>query len=344
MFKKIIENFKSNVIRNKKETENLSPISSKFKHVHLLDTSIASDNIGDEIIVESCKKFIFNNFRNAYISTSSSHDGLEYASTKLAEDADIVFLMGTNALSAFNHIDKKYIWMLKNKDIKTLNGKLVLLGVGANSDTLHTSHDQIKNIQALLKKNTIHSVRDNTGKKILDQAELQVRNTSCPTLWASNLPDTRKDKSDAVVFTLTAHKPSSSDKFFVQTIRKNYSKVYFWPQQPRDFNYLKKINEDHLIEIIPPNLISYDDLLKNEKVDVVGTRLHGTIRGLHFGQRSLVVIIDNRARDISMEVGLPSICRSNLEYNLQKEIFLENRPPIILPKQEIIEFSRQFSS
>src|SRR5699024_6086851 len=83
-------------------------IPSSMHHVHILDTAVGSANIGDEIIYESCIKFIRHTFRNSYITSSSSHDGLGVQSQAFAHDADVIFLLGTNALSTKNILNRRF--------------------------------------------------------------------------------------------------------------------------------------------------------------------------------------------------------------------------------------------
>ena len=48
--------------------------------------------------------------------------------------------------------------------------------------------------------------------------------------------------------------------------------------------------------------------------DYISTRLHGSIRCLLAGKRSLILAIDHRAKEISQETGLPTSERADLDY------------------------------
>lgn len=295
-----------------------------FRHIHLIDTSIASDNLGDEIIVEEARARINRLFPDAYISSSSGHDGLGPFGRVLAADADICLLLGTNALSPRDQRRRRFVWTVARRDISALAGKVVLFGVGANRDFERVSHRQRRLLKRLLSPCHMHSVRDELGKKIVEAVGRKAINTSCCTLWryASNpLPVPERLRPRRVVFTLTKHKPDAADADMVEALRERYEEVFFWPQQPRDLPYLKSLpGGDDRVTIIPPNLAAYDALLAEAPIDVIGTRLHGGIRGLRHGRRILVIGIDNRAREIGAETGLPVLPRVEVATCLSRMI------------------------
>jgi polysaccharide pyruvyl transferase WcaK-like protein len=123
-------------------------------------------------------------------------------------------------------------------------------------------------------------------------------------------------KGENVVFTLTDYKPSlENDQKLIKILERNYSKIFFWPQGSRDLIYIKTIiNSESNIKIIPPTLAAFNELLKkNSSVDFIGTRLHGGIRSLQYGRRSLILSVDNRAKEISKDTNLPVIDRNDHE-------------------------------
>ena len=265
-------------------------------HVHILDTAIASDNIGDEIIMKSAYGYIEEAFKGYYITTSSSHDGIGPSSRKLINHADIVLLVGTNALSARYHANKPYIWHMRSSDIALLKGKVVLFGVGANKAFQKVENNQADFLNEVLSRQHLHAARDISGKRILEGIGRKAVDTTCPTLWMfrDKIPAHPAQKSERACFTLTQHKASADDRDMIMALRENYKDLYFWPQQPRDLAYLQSLTETDDIKIIAPSLRSYDNFLANTNVDVIGTRLHGTIRGLQHNKRVIVIGIDNR--------------------------------------------------
>lgn len=286
-----------------------------MRHIHLIDTSNATDNVGDEIIVDSALKILGPCLADAYVTRSSGHDGLGAAGRKLVSAADL----------------------------PALRGKVVLFGVGANRDFQNVTAAQRQFLSHVLSPDHLHAVRDSGGARIVQAAGRDVVNTSCHTLWA-NLPLLTVPETIArrVVFTLTKHKPDPADAAMLAILLDLYPEVWFWPQQPRDLAYLADMPQSDRVQILPPNLAAYDAFLASAPVDVVGTRLHGTIRGLQHGRRSLVIEIDNRARDIGAETGLPSMPRADVAATLAARLRGAIRPKLRLPEADIARFLAQF--
>ena len=233
------------------------------------------------------------------------------------------------------------MWRVTWRDLAVLRGKVVLLGVGGNRDFEKMDWRQKWFLGQLLSRNHVHSVRDAVGLRIVEAAGHRATNTSCPTLWSppEMVPEA---KAARVVFTLSAHKPDLSDAVLIGTLLTLYPEVWFWPQQPRDLDYLRKLPGQDRVRIVAPNLTAYDALLAKAPIDVVGTRLHGTIRGLHHGRRALAIVIDNRARDIGAEVGLPIIGRTEIPGGLATRLNGPIATRLTLPKPAIKAFLDQF--
>lgn len=86
----------------------------------------------------------------------------------------------------------------------------------------------------------------------------------------------------------------------------------------------------------------YDEVLK-EDVDYIGTRLHGGIKALNAGRRSLIIAVDNRAIEISKDTGLPVIGRDEFKTMLENKINDSIQPKIVLPTDNIVAWKNQFS-
>ena len=94
---------------------------------------------------------------------------------------------------------------------------------------------------------------------------------------------------------------------------KNYKEVYYWPQGIGDYEYIEKIGYLDRVKIVPANLESMRTLLKMGDIDYVGTRLHGGIFAMQNFVRSIILIIDNRAREMREHYNLPTIERENID-------------------------------
>lgn len=317
-----------------------------FRRVHLLDTSVASDNLGDEVIVESARAPLRPLFASDHVTSSSSHDGLGDWGRPEAMAADHVILLGTNALSAADQRKMhRFIWTVRKPDMEALAGKVTLLGVGANRHFEEVDARQAKFLSRLLSPDHLHSVRDTLGARIVEAAGHRAINTSCPTLWrfAEAAPALPRTKARSVCFTLTAHKQGPEDAAMVERLRALYERVYFWPQQPRDLGALDGLPGGRAgITVLPPNLAAYDRLLAEERPDVTGTRLHGSIRGLHHGCRALVIVIDNRAAEIGRETGLPVLMRDAVPERLAPMLESDFARLPEIPAGPIARFLDQF--
>ena len=127
----------------------------------------------------------------------------------------------------------------------------------------------------------------------------------------------------------------------IEVLKTFYTRLLFWPQQPRDLGYLDEIHGREGIEVVAPNLRSYDRILETG-VDVVGTRLHGTIRALMHGCRSIVIGIDNRAAEIGAHTGLEVLPRADLPTLLPAAITNRIPPVLKLDGAAIDQFLGQF--
>ena len=323
----------------------VEPHAGPIGHVHFIDTSVASDNVGDEIIVEAVRAALKPLFGGCYVSTSSGHDGLGPFGRELVAGADLAILMGTNALSPRDQTAaRRFVWTIAPQDRAVLAGKVVLCGVGANRAFETVDPAQRALLSQVLSRHYRHSVRDGLGLEVLRQCRIDGINTSCPTLW--RYLDTPvavpRAKAAAVVFTLTKHRPDPADAVMVQMLKRMYGQVWFWPQQPRDLGYLAEIAGLDGIRVLPANLAAYDAHLASHDVDVVGTRLHGGIRGLSHGRRVLIVAIDNRAAEIGRETGLPVILRQDVALEMGARLRGDWPTALTLPGAGIAAFLAQF--
>lgn len=317
-----------------------------FYHINLLDTSVSTDNLGDLIIADSIQKELRFLLEKVYVTNTTTHDSIGSIARKKLSKSNISLLLGTNVLSSKYKFFKRDMWDLSGKDIKALENKVVLCGVGWRKYRKHFDWLQKRRYQKVLSSDFLHSVRDRYSFERLEECGVKnVINTSCPTLW-SLTPERVKllpeNKSEKVVFTVTRHKKSPGDIKMVETILKNYEEVYFWPQQITDLDYLKKIKPDISgLKIVPPSLMAYDKFLEENDVDYVGNRLHGGIRALQKGKRSIIIAIDNRAKEISKDIKLPVINRDDIS-DLQEMINSKINYELKLPHEEIQKWKDQF--
>ena len=285
-----------------------------YKQILLLDTSVASKNMGDHIIMDSVRRLLRFFFPHALFVNVPTHEYMGTEGLKLLAQADHAFVCGTNLLCS-NADDYKQ-WKLRGSDAFVLSN-LTLLGVGwwqyqdaANPYTAFL-YNQI------LSKTGFHSTRDGYTQAKLDEMGIsKVINTCCPTTWfltrrhQARLPKERQDKA---VFTFTDYnKNAARDGAVLKTLLKMYKEVHVWLQGTGDFAYAKELGIPG-IKFIAPTVDAYDEFLTSTACDYIGTRLHAGIRALQKGRNALILAVDNRALEIARDVNLPVIARDDAQ-------------------------------
>lgn len=287
--------------------------------IYLFDTSVGTENMGDHIIMDAVTDVLIDLFPMEHAVTFSSHWPNRSSTYRNLKDAPYCFVGGTNLLSPKRHIyARKNLWAVSFTDLHYLAGKALLLGVGAQKDAEGVSAKSRNLYRALLSKGYQHSVRDGMTLDVLKSIGIQnVINTGCPTTWKLTPAHCQlipQHKAGTVVFTLTKYwQDLESDRHMVEVLLKLYDKVIFWPQGIEDLEYLHRLMPGETrIEVLPVHLKNFDHLLESQEVDYVGTRLHAGIRALQKKRRSLIVAVDNRAREISRDIGLKILLRKDM--------------------------------
>ena len=103
------------------------------------------------------------------------------------------------------------------------------------------------------------------------------------------------------------------DKYMVNILMKNYSDVFFWPQGYSDYQYAVDLGIINRVKIINPNLEAMHKILLSGDIDYVGTRLHGGIYAIQHKVRSIILSIDNRAREMKENYNIPTLEREMIE-------------------------------
>lgn len=310
----------------------------------LFDTSIATENIGDEIIIDSVRQELQKCVNDHFFVRLPTHDNIGKIGRKWVEQADICIVGGTNLLSSqyWNYSQ----WKITPLDAYYLRGKVILMGVGwwqyqSKPDPLTRLLYRMILAQT---EGVYHSVRDEYTRNMLESIGISnVLNTSCPTMWrlgaehCSKIPAIRGDN---VVMTLTDYnKNAELDRALFLELTARYSKVIAWPQGVGDRDYLIKLGVSNIID---PGLWSLDQALSNPNTDYVGTRLHAGVRALQHGRRTLILAVDNRAKEIAKDTGLWVVDRMNLK-TLCSALDEHKRIDINLPSDSIQKWKESIS-
>ena len=318
-----------------------------MKKIFLFEPSIASNNIGDEIIVTSIKNEMEEFFDKSFLVEMATHTPISNRYMYYLGVPDYKFILGSNiivgSLIRFIHLRQ---WMLNIFTLHNLKNS-IFIGVGAQRENIKIDFFTKICYKFIFNKKFIHSVRDGYTEELLRRNGIHnILNTGCPTMWrfseefCSTIP---KKKGEDVVFTLTDYKPDVvRDEHIISTLKKNYKNVYFWPQGYKDMEYLNSLKNIENISIVNPNTKSFEKLLSERDIDFVGTRLHGGIRALQLKKRTIIIAIDNRARELYKDFNIPVLLKENID-ELEEMISKPLITNIKLPVENIKTFTKQFN-
>ncbi|PEU60001.1 capsular biosynthesis protein [Priestia megaterium] len=288
-----------------------------MKKITILDTSVATKNVGDEIIVDSVEREIFNIFKdNTMFFSVPTHEVISRHSRRILDSSNYSFVAGTNLLSSRHHILKANQWNINLYDAVKFN-RIVLMGVGWSNYQNNPGLLSKLLYKQALDSQLLHSVRDNYTKEKLNSIGIKnVINTGCATMWnltpehCSLIP---KKKGKNVVTTLTDYRRDiDKDKKLINILQRNYDKVYIWVQGSNDFEYISSLSSE--VTIVHPTLKAFDQLLDNEEnLDYVGTRLHAGIRAMQKKVRSIIIGVDNRALEKKQDFNVNVINREDID-------------------------------
>jgi len=278
-----------------------------LKTITVIDTSFGTWNLGDEIIMQAINDVIYDTFPSARVFRLPSHEALSRRSYYFLSQSDLCFIGGTNVLASKG-------WRLRWFDSIFLRNAICFGVTWGGLRPKPSLRDRLL-LRRVLDAGQTHSVRDRFTKNLLDQIGVVSVSTSCPTMWMlspEHCAAVPHEKARDVVFTLTGYRcDPSADRAMIDTLKKRYKTLHFFPQMHGDHTYFQSLNVDG-VRLIGQNLRSYDEFLTNEDVDYVGSRLHGGIRALQFKKRSLVIGIDHRSAEIGNDTGLPVLRRTEV--------------------------------
>lgn len=321
-----------------------------MKNIIVFDTAISSTNKGDEVIFESLKD-AFGSYltgNNTYYFPTHTTFLTAYQvnrsfRAKMVESADYRFVFGTSILKT-NMMKLCPQWSVNIFNCKPLKN-LVLVGVGNARNAKKINWYTKYMYTHMLSKDYIHSVRDEETKQMLESLGFRAINTGCPTLWGLNREHCSKipkKKAGKVVFALRAEKKDlENDTKFINMLKRNYEKLYYWPQTYSDLDYIRQFENIRDIEIIPQSIEAYNYILKNNDIDYVGLRLHGGICAMKAGKRAIIVKVDHRASNIDDVNHINCVSRLEID-KIEEKINSEFETNVFVDYDKINEWMSQF--
>jgi len=314
-----------------------------MRKIAVLDTWVGDTNLGNRIVMAGVETGLRRLFPHDFHYHAPALEHIR-ASRGIVQSADLVFLAGTNLLSADMATTSE--WRIGLRDARWLR-RVVLLGVGWWQYQSRPVDARTRLLlRTVLDREAVHSTRDSYTARRLEALRHRATNTGCPTLW--DLDDAHcatipQAKADAVLLTFTEyHQDERSDAFLWEVLARNYRRIYFWPQQFGDLDYVRAIGGDPIV--VDPSLEALDDALADADVDYVGTRLHAGIRALQHGRRSLIVGVDNRAIEMARDFHLPVLARDTLAAELESRIAGEWATAVRVDYEAIDRWAAQFGA
>ena len=308
-----------------------------------------SANLGDLIIQESVRRELTSLFNRTEIVQLSTHVPLHKEELAAVKQCSLVFVGGSNLLSSYMNQYKQ--WDISIWDAINIR-KAILLGAGWWKYQGDLNRYTKALLKILMSRNVIHSVRDSYTQDKLKSITLKgfpvgiqnVLNTGCPTMWPlmdMNPADFPTQKAENVLLMLTDYrKVPDLDRRLLELLFEKYENVYFWWQGRGDEAYIREL--DFPVKPVEHSLSALDDFIHSGiSFDYIGTRLHGGIRCLRSKHRSLVIEVDNRAREISQDTNLQTVARDDFDY-MRQWIDGSPTPQITLNTDAINRWRNQF--
>jgi hypothetical protein len=319
-----------------------------MRKIVLFDPSYGAANLGDVIINQSVMKHMDFLFSRSFLLRYSTHTPLTYLReillktdtiSRTCRPENLKFLGGSNI---FKHNLLRYNpdWKI-NILTKEMCKNSVSIGVGCEGDPSSMNWYTRHIYKSILSKDFVHSARDSKTKAFLESLGFKAINTGCPTMWNLTSATT---KAKSVVFTLNEYsKDHERDQQLIDTLVKSYELVYFWSQADKDLEYFNSFKRVKHIKQIDPNLNSYQDILNDGDVDYVGIRLHAGIYAMQHKVRSIILAVDNRARDMKADYGLHVIERDDIG-NLEGIINSNFATDVHINEKRINLWKKQFKN
>src|SRR5690625_2131922 len=158
----------------------------KLNKMTIFDTSIATANLGDEIIVDSVKNELFDMFQESTMFFNiPTHEKIGRQSYDLLNQSNLSFVAGTNLLNSNYRPFRSRSWMLNFIDSNFITDiPIILMGVGWGAYQESPNKLASRFYNKVLSEKYINSVRDGyTEQKLKSIGIDNVINTGCATMW-----------------------------------------------------------------------------------------------------------------------------------------------------------------
>jgi hypothetical protein len=278
------------------------------------NSGLVSYNLGDLVIREAVERELRTALGDFRLTRISTHETPNADLRRELRSCDLTIVGGSNILAS--EMNKYRQWAISIRHAPSVR-KAILLGAGwwkyQPPPNLYTRIF----FRFLFSRRGIHSTRDAYTRQHLATAGWQnVVNTGCPSIWPldgkseSSFP---QSKGKAVLLTFTDFERNpEADHALADLLSREYSQIYVFPQGKYDLEYLAGFKNRWTILDRDFNSL-HKFLTEAPSLDYIGTRLHGGIFALNHGRRGLILEVDNRAKEMGKDWGLPTVVRTDLE-------------------------------
>ena len=322
-----------------------------MENILIFDTSIASGNKGDDIIMECTRKELAPLLEPNYEINLPTHVSAFHwyqvwkksPSYQMYANCRLKFVGGSNIMvpNLLTHYPQ---WNINIGNYHPVKGA-ILVGVGAGAGAEKGSNWYTRYIyQHMLNREYYHSARDERSKLYMESLGLKAINTGCVTMWMltpEHCAQIPIKKADKVVFTITAGCFDERDQQMLDILLRNYKEVYFWPQGRSDYEQYGRLIHTENVHVLQASKEAYDRYLTENDTDYVGTRLHGGVYAMRHKRRAIIIAIDERARAINEKNHLNCIEKTDID-GLEAYMNSDIKTDIRMPFDEITRWKRQF--
>lgn len=322
-----------------------------MKNYILFDVAEGTQNLGDYIIMKCIMDEMEYLFKGKYITHFSTHTPIarlyqnfrRNMMSRACDKAEKKFICGASTIKqSLMRISPD--WNINIFNIKYYRNSITI-GVGMDKNAKNMDLYTKYIYKHIFSKEYVHSARDERTTRLLKQLGFKAINTGCPTTWALSKDLCREIprlKVDNVVFTLTFYNQDRRrDQQLINVLKDNYKKQYFWIQGSEDYEYFMTLDNIDDIKVIAPSIKDYEEVLTQENLEYVGTRLHAGIYAIRYKKRSIIISIDNRAEDMSRTYNLNIITREKLD-ELDSKINSDFETDIQINDKAIQDWKKQF--
>lgn len=315
----------------------------KIPGLALFDPSIGTANLGDEIISRLGQQALSDCFAGSDIVRVPTHFLPQHDTIEKLLCYRHKIVCGTNLMTP--HFEKHSLWKVPADLYGYTNILTLAVGWGYYCDDISkASRTTYRN---MLSKRGLHSVRDKyTEQKFHEMGIHNVVCTACVTLWSltpERCQAIPQKKARDVIATITDYsRDPQADADMLNILLDHYETVYVWIQGTDDLEYLETLVDLEKIHVVERSVDAFEKVLDQGNIDYVGTRLHAGILALNHGVRSIVVAIDNRAREMGRDVNLVMVDRGNIGDCLEFLVESEFETALNIPWENIEIWKKQF--